>query len=114
MRAADAIAQQAPDQSEADTTFESAEGDVTLEPVHDEVLDDNIAEEDDFEVVINMTNYDESNAEDATDVHTRLYQLKSQYKFNKSYLRFWFTQFEARLQCKKTMDQTYTVNTSTY
>ena len=44
-----------------------------------------------------MTNYDEANGEDAKDVHTRLYQLKSQYKFNKADLRFWFTQFEARL-----------------
>ena len=45
-----------------------------------------------------MVAFEDAKGTDPTDVHQKLYQLKTRYEFNKSDLKFWFNQFESCLQ----------------
>ena len=50
------------------------------------------------EAVVAMVAFEDAKGTDPTDVHQKLYQLKTRYEFNKSDLKFWFNQFESCLQ----------------
>ena len=45
-----------------------------------------------------MVAFEDEKGTNPTDVHQKLYQVKSRYEFNKADLKFWFNQFESRLQ----------------
>ena len=72
-----------------------------MEPVQDEVVDDNIAEvEAGFEHIQAadvMVVFDTEDAADGADAQTKLGQLKMKSGFNKKDVVFWFVLFEAKL-----------------